>query len=613
MKSVIFSILVLFGGCVFAQPGFKLFSSSINLSVPKGKGGYIDQDGNKLILVCDRSPASETQADICLIKLGLSDEVLWSKKYHISSTDEEAFPSIVENGDFYFIVGNTGYWSSQIDGLILKVRKSDGVCVLAKKFGGTLRDMFNSGIKTSPNSFTVCGWSLNDSFVASSGFLYGGDGIMVELSWNLDTLRTLRLGANNRFDRFDFMKKSSNGDLLLVGVKSPPTGSTNIDNDDLTLVRLSSSLTPIFARTYNHSSLSSSGSGYEQPMAFFEGSGGRIYIVNKLMVVDKTQVLKLDRFGSVISSRAFNDVQFMGGSLIHDKLMVYGQKDVKGVVSMIDTSSLNSLWARVYDFGSTSYSLVWSLYPTLTGFSGFGFSHGASKVAYFTSDNNGSIGWCGGDIDATTSTPLLVDVSRAFPYQTERFRYSGVDVSVATQDISVSLSVCENVALPVELVSFRGEVEARGINLSWSTASERNVSHFVIEKSEDALRFDSIGFVEAVGNSVTLQDYGWLDEDAKQGIRYYRLRSVDEDGTEETSSVVFVSFDLTVNKFLVFPNPASRKVTIRGATGEVLILNTFGQIVERQFAPDIDVGALPTGVYTLWLIQTNDQVRLVVE
>lgn len=612
MKSVIFSMLILSGGSIFAQPGFKLFSSGTNLSVPKGKGGYVDQDGNKLVLVCDRNPGNGT-ADVCLIKLGLSDEVLWSKKYSIASTDEEAFPSIIENSDSYFILGNTGYWSNQIDGLILKVRKSDGVCVLAKKFGGALRDMFNSGIQTSPNSFTVCGWSLNDSFVASSGLTFGGDGIVIELSWNLDTLRTLRLGANNRFDRFDFMRKSSNGDLLLVGVKSPPAGSTNLDNDDITLVRLSSSWTPIFARTYNHSSLSSSGSGYEQPMAFFEGSGGRIYIVNKLMVVDKTQVLKLNRSGSVLLSRAFSDVQFMGGTLNQDKILAYGQKGVKGVVSMIDTNSLNSLWTRVYDFGSTSYSLVWSLYPSSTGFSGFGFSHGVTKAAYFTSDANGSVGACGGMTDVVTGSSLLVDVSRTFPYQTERFRYSGVNVSVTTQNIAINRSVCDNVALPVELVSFHGEVDHHGVNLFWSTASERNANHFVIERSEEALRFDSIGFVEAVGNSVFLEDYTWQDVDLEQGLRYYRLRLVDEDGSEELSSVVSILFDLIGSKFSIFPNPTSTKARTSGISGEVLILNTLGQIVGRKFAPDIDVGMLPKGVYTLWSIQTNEQVRLVVE
>ena len=70
-----------------------------------------------------------------------------------------------------------------------------------------------------------------------------------------------------------------------------------------------------------------------------------------------------------------------------------------------------------------------------------------------------------------------------------------------------------------------------GTLLTWSTISEENNRHFLIEKSEDGQKFITVGTVEAMGDSDDLQQYNFLDVMANQSVTYYRLRQVDTDGT----------------------------------------------------------------------------------
>ncbi|NJN35007.1 MAG: T9SS C-terminal target domain-containing protein, partial [Saprospiraceae bacterium] len=63
-----------------------------------------------------------------------------------------------------------------------------------------------------------------------------------------------------------------------------------------------------------------------------------------------------------------------------------------------------------------------------------------------------------------------------------------------------------------------------------ATASERNGSHFDVQRSKDGKTFTTIGQVKAVGNSLTLQRYEFSDENPLSGTNYYRLNAVDLDG-----------------------------------------------------------------------------------
>lgn len=121
-----------------------------------------------------------------------------------------------------------------------------------------------------------------------------------------------------------------------------------------------------------------------------------------------------------------------------------------------------------------------------------------------------------------------------------------------------------NHPLPVQLIRFSATKTAdrKDVILSWKTASEFNVGRFEIElaKGNDDFRlnrFTKIGEVSSNGNSTTDQQYGFTDpESNKSGVRYYRLKIVDNDGSFSYSAIRSVVFTNEVT-WQVFPNPFS--------------------------------------------------------
>ena len=111
-------------------------------------------------------------------------------------------------------------------------------------------------------------------------------------------------------------------------------------------------------------------------------------------------------------------------------------------------------------------------------------------------------------------------------------------------------------ALPVELTYFQTEVaDNQKVNVSWETATEINSSHFLLERSRDAVNYKTIANVEAAGSSSTKKKYSFTDESALFGTNYYRLSQIDRDGTLQVFRPQAVIIDDSYLPFGVFPNP----------------------------------------------------------
>lgn len=94
--------------------------------------------------------------------------------------------------------------------------------------------------------------------------------------------------------------------------------------------------------------------------------------------------------------------------------------------------------------------------------------------------------------------------------------------------------------LPVELLSFTGAPEGGRVRLQWSTATEQRTSHFVIERSADAMHYGPVGMLPAAGNSTGTLNYLLYDEHPHHGLNYYRLVQVDIDGRTERFGPIVV-------------------------------------------------------------------------
>lgn len=184
-----------------------------------------------------------------------------------------------------------------------------------------------------------------------------------------------------------------------------------------------------------------------------------------------------------------------------------------------------------------------------------------------------------------------------------------------------------NILLPVNLKNFSAEKAGERMSkLYWVSATEVNVSHYEIERSFDAILFDKMGEVTAIGNSTSESYYEFYDKKIPSirtnFIVYYRLKMVDLDGTFEYSDIRGVNFSNDqLSGVSMYPNPTSQWVNLDiNATefveesGKVQIFDSVGKLVftKRVIGKGIetvDMGSWNNGVYHVILTQGDKMFR----
>lgn len=180
-----------------------------------------------------------------------------------------------------------------------------------------------------------------------------------------------------------------------------------------------------------------------------------------------------------------------------------------------------------------------------------------------------------------------------------------------TNMLAVVGTVAPATPLPVSLQSFQANADHNDADLNWLTASEKNSSHFNVERSSNGRDFTFIGKV-AARNNPSGASYTYTDANALiNGTQYYRLQSVDQDGQANYSQVVRVySGQGQQVPMLVYPNPASGSVTIESNVPEhsrLQLFNATGRLVlERQLEKgsskiQLNTTSLTKGIYILKL------------
>jgi len=109
--------------------------------------------------------------------------------------------------------------------------------------------------------------------------------------------------------------------------------------------------------------------------------------------------------------------------------------------------------------------------------------------------------------------------------------------------------------LPIELLFFNVKQANNGHLLEWATASELNFNYFSVEHSIDGATFKEIEQIKGYGNTKERKDYSFENRNALLGKNYYRLKSVDLDGSSEYSRVVLIEY-AGEKTFVVTPNPS---------------------------------------------------------
>lgn len=211
------------------------------------------------------------------------------------------------------------------------------------------------------------------------------------------------------------------------------------------------------------------------------------------------------------------------------------------------------------------------------------------------------------DIDAGIVLMLLINV-----------RSNGTPQPVVniSMDGTASLNCTP---LAVELVDFFGFQKEKVNELVWTTMSEQDNSHFIIERSINAMDWEYLALVYGAGNSTQPISYRLEDSNPFYPLTYYRLKQYDINGEATQYKTISLARSFEDNNWIssLFPNPAETYVNLihnDPDTENPLILelyNAMGQLVLQQThkietkntAITLDLSVFSNGLYTLKCVQ----------
>ena len=169
--------------------------------------------------------------------------------------------------------------------------------------------------------------------------------------------------------------------------------------------------------------------------------------------------------------------------------------------------------------------------------------------------------------------------------------------------------------LPVELISFEGELLENQTDIQWVCAKQENFKHFVLEKNIQG-NWSSLDIIDANQSNNTLQYYNYTDQNPGQGEIHYRLKMVDLDGSFKYSNTISFNTVLDGSDIVAFPVPAGNSLNLSGLSlkgAEVRILNSMGQAINlptdySETNVNIDLSQLPEALYVYQVLKNGQLI-----
>jgi hypothetical protein len=115
--------------------------------------------------------------------------------------------------------------------------------------------------------------------------------------------------------------------------------------------------------------------------------------------------------------------------------------------------------------------------------------------------------------------------------------------------------------VPVKFTSITAENVSKNTNkINWKVENEINIIRYNIEKSNDGRSFISIGNLASMYNNGQSGAYQFVDSLVGSNTVFYRVKSIDLDGSHSYSNIVRLTDLGNKNKLYVSPNPVECKI-----------------------------------------------------
>lgn len=171
--------------------------------------------------------------------------------------------------------------------------------------------------------------------------------------------------------------------------------------------------------------------------------------------------------------------------------------------------------------------------------------------------------------------------------------------------------------LPLTFLDFTVIKQNNTAQLNWETTNEVNTAYFNIQRSTDAISFNTVGKVTAKGVSSVNNNYNYADDliHVRGGKIFYRLEQADKDGKISYSKVVSIVVESN-NKYVITPNPAKNFFTVSGngnvqtGSATLLVRDLAGHTILQQrlsntSSQTINISGLTKGMYIVRIIASG--------
>lgn len=174
-----------------------------------------------------------------------------------------------------------------------------------------------------------------------------------------------------------------------------------------------------------------------------------------------------------------------------------------------------------------------------------------------------------------------------------------------------------NTTLPLTLVNYDAKLSGNQVTNHWQTENETNTSHFVIERSQNALDFIPLGSISAK-NTKGQHSYSFNDRlsaSLATQTLYYRLKQVDIDGKFNYSRTVPVKLSVD-KKISIGANPATDVITVFAPKAKAIsIISIIGSVMYSAYlnqawdSVTIDISRFARGTYLVKVVGENNIIR----
>ena len=169
--------------------------------------------------------------------------------------------------------------------------------------------------------------------------------------------------------------------------------------------------------------------------------------------------------------------------------------------------------------------------------------------------------------------------------------------------------------LAVKLINFSAHTINKQVDLNWQTTTEINNKGFEIQRSEDGINWNKIGFANGNLNSSEEKNYSFVDANPPSGKIFYRLVQLDIDNNATYSAVVSVKL-LESGFYYVTNNPGNGlyKLHVEKSGNEKInfsIIDINGKKISNKIYSGtddqtIDITNYSSGIYLLQIQKGND-------